>query len=737
VLILALMLQVQAAAPSDSTYATPALRSFVGRASRENRAPPLALSSYGAKVETELAFILRDSLGREDVGQIEQLAARAEWERTGRYELHVVGYRAQSLGAPYSALTFTRMFTTPTLYGNRLAIGMNDGIPRNRADSSARRKRLREDSIAGRAPFRAIHPLSSDRDRFYRFTGGDTVAAIIAAGRTIRVVRVMALPVANPALNYVGFEGELDFDAERFQLVRMRGRFVEYRPVKDPLMVRTMGAVAMAYIEFENVEVGGKYWLPAMQRSEFQAQMGILGDVRPIYRIVTRFRDYKVSLGDTTEEVAVIDDSSSLPPLLPATRSKLTYASQDSVSSYGAWEENLGAKISSVGSDDFEDLAPDVWRPTGRPSFSYWPRRLEDIARYNRVEGMFTGVSGTLRMRDAVPGLTLRGMAGFAWEQETVRGAASASLSRRRWIHSARAERALAVTDDFLDPLDNGLSIGPMLSAVDDRDYLDRWTASMATTRVIRDVDRALLTTELAVVRDRPEIARLANGWTATGGQSFRPNRNAFEGDYVRGTVSLEYHPRVTGIGLSPGIGARIVYEVASGDLDWQRIEARLGARQFWKGLSFASRIDAGAVVGSVLPPQTLYEIGGGLNLPSYDYKEFGGDRAVLGRGMVGYQLPILRAPLRFGRWILPGIAPGLGAGIHGGWTGIASSAARTSLLALGGDGVTPLSVATERVRATVDVRLTLLSGTIGGGMARPVDHPDRWRPFFVWGASF
>jgi hypothetical protein len=78
-----------------------------------------------------------------------------------------------------------------------------------------------------------------------------------------------------------------------------------------------------------------------------------------------------------------------------------------------------------------------------------------------------------------------------------------------------------------------------------------------------------------------------------------------------------------------------------------------------------------------------------------------------------------------------------LGAGIHGGWAGVASTAARTGLLALGGDGITPLSSASGHVRATADVRFTVLSGAIGGGIARPVDHPDRWRPFFVWGAAF
>jgi len=58
-------------------------------------------------------------------------------------------------------------------------------------------------------------------------------------------------------------------------------------------------------------------------------------------------------------------------------------------------------------------------------------------------------------------------------------------------------------------------------------------------------------------------------------------------------------------------------------------------------------------------------------------------------------------------------------------------------MLALGGDGITPLSIPTDRVRATADFRFTLLSGAIGAGMARPIDHAARWRPFFVWGAAF
>jgi len=730
VLLLALLLQAQAI---DSVYATTALRAFVNRAAIENLAPPRELMGYRAVAETEFGFILRDSLGRESVGQIEQLAARAEWDRGGRYDLHVVGYRAQSLGAPYSALTFTRMYTVPTLYGSRLAIGMNDGIPRNRADSNFRRRVQRDDSAAGRTPFRAVHPLAADRDKYYRFSGGDTVATISSAGRRIRVVRVMADLTDNPAANFVGFKGELDFDADRFQLVRMRGRFVNVTSRKDPLFVRSTGAVAVAYVEFENAEVAGKYWLPTFQRSEFQVQMAMLGDVRPIYRIVTRFRAFQLQLDDSVGAAA---DGDSMPKPLAPTRAKLTFASKDSVSRFGQWEENMGAKIGSVGADDFDDLAPDVWKPTGAPTVSYWPKQLEDVVRYNRVEGLFTGVSTNVRFRDLVPGLTARATVGAAWEEQTVRGLATVSLRRGHWITSTRAERALAVTNDFMGDLETGLGIGPLISSVDETDYVDRRTAALSVTRIVHDVDRALLSAEVAYVGDRNEIARLANGVFSTG-VAFKPNRSALSGDYARGTLRIDYHPRVSGEGLTPGLGVRIVYTVASGDLNWQRLDAGLSARRYWHGFIFASHLDAGAVFGNVIPPQMLYELGGGDNLPSYKYKEFGGDRAALGRGLVAYYFPVLRRPTRLGRLVLPGLSPGIGAGIQGGWAGALSSAARTSLLALGGDGITPLSVPSDRVRATADFRVTILSGAIGAGIARAVDQPARWRPFFVWGAGF
>jgi hypothetical protein len=730
VLLYAILLQVQAA---DPVYASPALREFVARAAIENRAPPPSLAGYTANVESEIALILRDSLGRELVGQIEQLASRAEWERNGRYDLHVVGFRSQSIGAPYSALTWTRMWTVPTLYGNRLLIGFNEGLAWKRDTAEVRRRAERAGKAARdttRDPYRVVHPLSVDRDRFYRFRGGDTVAQLYHGDRVIRIVRVDVEPVKGPRSNFAAFRGELDFDADRHQLVRMRGRLVEVTTRKDPAIVRATGAVAIAFIEFENVEVDGKYWLPAFQWSEFQAQMALLGETRPIFRVISRFRNYRVS--DSLVTLAQFD---SVTPALPPTRANLTFASKDSVSRFGAWEENLGGASGRVNGDAFADMAPDVWKSSGPPRVDYFPRRFEDVVRYNRVEGLFTGLGASLRFRDLAPGLSARGNIGIAWTEQTARGGASMSLSRGKWITSARAERSLASTNDFMLAMESGLSIGPLISGVDDHDYVDRWIGAASAARILRHVDLAMLTGELAYVSDRAERSRLPSA--AFHRSLFRPNRGATTGDYGRLGVALELHPNVTGGTLAPGAGVRLLYEVATGDLDWQRAEVRLAGRKYWRGLVFASRLDAGAVFGPALPPQVLYELGGGLDLPSYRYKEFGGDRAALGRALGAYHFPVLRTPLRINWLVIPGLSPGIGAGVQGGWAEASSDVARRALLALGGDGVTPLSRPTDGVRATADVRFTLLSGAIGAGFARPIDRAGKWKPFFVWGAAF
>jgi hypothetical protein len=95
---LLIIAQIAAAAPgiqSDSNYSSAALRSLVAAASAANHLPPPGLRGYTSRIETESSLLIRDTIGRENSAEIEQMETAARWRRGGTYDLHVVGYRSQ------------------------------------------------------------------------------------------------------------------------------------------------------------------------------------------------------------------------------------------------------------------------------------------------------------------------------------------------------------------------------------------------------------------------------------------------------------------------------------------------------------------------------------------------------------------------------------------------------------------------------------------------------------------
>lgn len=753
--MLLLALQLAVASPrSDSIYTTAALRSFIASAALANQ-PPSTLRGYHARIESELSLLVRDTLGREHAAQIEQLAMAATWRRGDEYDLRVIGYRSQTVGVPYSALSFARSWTIPYLYGDRLTLGVefNQTGGRGReskGDSSKSRNGKddhREDTL------KAVHPLASDRDRFYRYSGGDTVAILRAHGRDVPLVRVHVTPVFDSSTRrtrIAAFDGEIDFDAIRHQIVRMRGQFVinSGAAVHRFSLSRLPGIVAVAYVEFVNAEVDGKYWLPAFQRSEFQATFAPLGSDRSIFRLVSRFEAIDVaraegqdSLRDSVAEVVAPQGQ-----LLRA-HNQLSFAPQDSLSKYHDWIEALGTATSNVSASDFDDLAPDAWRATGAPRLELAPTKLDEVFRFNRVEGAYTGVALSERFRDAIPGVTAHAYGGWAWTERTPRG--GVSLSRRAGATSltARIERSLATTNDFVPPLESGgEGFGALFGGIDDQDYVDRRTAALGLTSVIGSARTALVDFEGGVGSDRSEVSRL--GRSPLGVGAFRGNRGSIDGSYARGAMTFELHPDVSGIFLEPGVGIVASFEAATGQLRWQRAELTVAARTNFNDFVITSRAQAGLVSGRPLPPQQMFELGGENALPGYGYKQFAGDRAATAGAFAGYTFPILRRPWRLVRALmLPGLSPGLAAGIQGGWAEASSQSARDAIRGLDppatvgcgtlGACPIPVSTPTNGIRATVDARLTFFSGLLGVGVARPIDRGAPWRLAFRFGEEY
>jgi hypothetical protein len=335
-------------------------------------------------------------------------------------------------------------------------------------------------------------------------------------------------------------------------------------------------------------------------------------------------------------------------------------------------------------------------------------------------------------MRDAAPGLTFRAIGGYAWNERTARGRASAELVRGPWGFAVRSGRSLDITNDFRDPLDSGSTLGALFGT-DDYDYVDRYTAGASVTRSFADAGLQM---------------RLEEGWSEDRAVSnalsqspfhtrYLPNRGVDDGNYLRTAFTLGWHSDASAEYLRPGYGAVLGYVRGDGQLNFQRIDLRLSTRENMGRWTVASRLDAGVVLGAP-PPQQLFEIGSSEGLPGYNYKQFAGDQAILLRSLIMYRLDILDAPIKITRiYWLPALAPALAASVQSGWTGASDTAARASIQRLGGTAQSPVSTVTGNARATVAFGLRFFGGAIGISAARAVDHMDRWRAQVDFGQLF
>jgi hypothetical protein len=696
-------------------YESARLDSLVAQASRINAQIPDRLHAYRARVETEMSLALIDSAGQERTGQLEQIASDVRWRAEDRYDQRVIGYRSQAVGPMFSMMSIFGGWTTPTLYGNRLQLGVTPAMS----------ARIAREKIARDTTSLTIHPLSTLRDSYYTFQGGDTAVVLYSRGRRIPVVRVRVSPSAKAKGDAILFFGDMYLDADRRQIVRMRGRLVELRKGRQTLSAgsRIPGVGGASFVEVENVEVDGQYWLPAYQRTEIQARIALFGDFRAIVRIVSRFRDYRVN-----------DSSLTARAVAPSgTDHYLSFAPSDSLTHFSNWVRPLGAASADAQYADFDDVAPESWRTVGSATIRFQPRSLGDVFRFNRIEGLFTGLAAEHDFRDAAPGVSLRGSVGWAWSEKTARGSIALQRASLRTTTGLRIDKSLVSTNDFQLPLSGGATIPALLGSIDDFDYLDRRNATAFISRKLGVQRRSLLRVEIGPASDRAVEKHVSRGLYVQG-EGFLPNRGIRPGNYFRSVAALEINPQVTGLFVDRGVGVTFQYERSDGTLNWQRVELHTAARRELGPFQIYARGNGGMLFGGPAP-QVMFEIGRSEGLTAYQYKEFGGDRAATADAVIGYTFPFLRAPIRLPEELIaPGIAPGIAAGIHGAWTEVSSIAAQRALLDLGtrtdsntGE-VIPLSRSTDGVRASAEVLLTFFSGALAIGVARPVDHPGAWK---------
>jgi hypothetical protein len=679
-------------------------------AARINAQIPAELHAYRARVESEMSLILIDSAGRERTGQIEEIATDVRWRPADRYDQRVVGYRSQAVGPMFSLMSIFGGWTTPTLYGNQLQLGVTPTETVERIPAGEPRTAL------------TVHPLASSRDSFYTFSSGDTAVVLYSRGRRIPVVRVRVTPRTDAKGDAILFFGDMYLDADRKQIVRMRGRMVELKNGRVTLKSgsKIPGVSGASFVEVENVEVNGQFWLPVYQRTEIQARFSVLGDFRAIVRIVSRFRDFKIN-----------DSSWSVLAETPGTGHHLSFAAADSVTKFKDWNRPLGAATTDAEYADFDDIAPASWTTSTR-SVRFQPRALGDVFRFNRIEGVFTGIAAENHFRSSPPGTSMRGSLGWAWSEKTARGMLSVHHASSRSATGIRIERSLHSTNDFQLPLSGGATIPALLGSFDDFDYLDRRSVTLYGSRKVAN-QRSLMRLELGPGSDRVVTQHASRGLYVQG-DGFQSNRGITPGKFFRTFASIELNPEVSGLFIDRGVGATLQYERGDGDLRWQRLELHTAARRELGPLQIFARANAGTLIGSPIPQQ-MFEIGSSEGLTGYDYKEFGGDRAAIGDAVVGYTFPFLRAPMHLPEQLIaPGIAPGIAVGIHGAWAEVSSAAAKNALRLLGtrtdssSGEVVPLSRPTDGVRTSVEALATFFNGSIAIGVARPIDRAGHWK---------
>src|SRR5205085_5307207 len=133
------------------------------------------------------------------------------------------------------------------------------------------------------------------------------------------------------------FLGDMDIDAERHVIVRMRGHYVvDAGTSEGGLRGRLLRAAlrAYAFVDYETGEREGRYWLPDYQRVEFQIVAPAFGESRAVLRIASRLRD--VVVNDSTI-VASADTAARAPRWW-----RITRATGDTLRRYDGWRATLG-----------------------------------------------------------------------------------------------------------------------------------------------------------------------------------------------------------------------------------------------------------------------------------------------------------------------------------------------------------------------------------------------------------
>lgn len=711
--------------PTPVASATPpAVRAVVeAAAARNHESRPHRMR---ADAETEIALVQRRTSGRREIVAVQQEASTIDWISDSLVEQRITGYRSEQVGMSYATTRIYRVgWIVPLLVGDRMRLRLPspEGVSKVEKALDPVVRPLRR-LLAEPETVATVHPLARDGRRYYHYPRVDTLTERMPNGDSVEVLRIAVVRREDVPPGTSVFEGDVDVDVRTMLLVRLRGRVSIVSgyllKVRDALsdQVRIVG-----FMDMWNGPERDGLRLPDVERLDIVSG-GLAGETAELIRFVTRFRGQ-----DVVERGPPSSDSVTAGP----PQYLVTYAPSSQQTSFDDWLLPLGSATRIAQTQPIDDLYPDRLRPDGSPQLTFRARDQYDVFRFNKVEGFFTGLSASWYARDLAPGLGVTGTAGYAWSEETWRGYLAAGLRRTNWRTNVGFGRLLDITNDFRSPFDSGSVWFPLLWSSDGYDYVDRHVARVALERLLTP-HGSYVRVEAGAMRDAETVDSRRRGLFFG---PFVPNRVVDPGRYARVVATMEWNPDVQADITRERYGGSIRYELGAGDLDYQRTEAALITRYDAGHVVLIGRLYGGMLTGTP-PTQQLLEIGGNNNLPGYDYKAFAGDRAWIARGTAQYALPYLRSPFPFiAGFVMPAIAPELNFGIQTGMAWASDDQARAAVRRLGDkvDEVTgqpiidpatgepvPVSVPTDKLRATASLGVRVLSGSVYIGFALPVD---------------
>jgi hypothetical protein len=645
---LALILTAAAASPSasadtlQSPYADAATSRLVARARARRATQDSLVADYTATLRYRLTL----GAGRRRWATAVPIAAEEQvaqiaWQRRNDLRVDVVGRRTEQRS---DDVELASIFDQPWF------------VPRDVEDSV---RVVGADFPASGA----LHPLAEGADLWYRYAILDSLQVQAPGGAPLRVVRLEVVPRrgGRPLV-----AGRLWLDAETGETVRFAFRYtgavrfaaVEGSSKRDSSSAQRRERLFRRFASLElDLEYGrqdGRFWMPARQTISGRVVVPLGEGVVVPFEAVTTFDDYRINAG-----APIAFTLAASGPRTPADRRarrdslraewrakgrrawggndrawdvaaewrggrfEIHRPSNESLKAFDGWTDSMqlaprpadAARVRELAAelDRVEADLPDEVTETPRSGFGY--ERLDDAARFNRVQGATLGAGYWWQ---AAPFTRVYGTARFGFGDDRLTG----RLGVVRDAPGGRLVLAGYRDVQSVDAISSGRGISASANAIfAAHDYADYRLATGGSASFETEVtpgldvqvsasvqeERSVVATSRSQVNDffggsglfQPDNPPVAEGWFVRGGVGLLGTgrtRWTVQGEVVRGAG--ETVPRAWGdlrldagrrMGATLRLRGGVQRESAVPQLQW-----RVGGPNTVRGYAYGSQVGAG-----------------------------------------------------------------------------------------------------------------------------------------------